>query len=117
MGVDNKTKEFLALNPNGKVPCLETSQGGIFESNAIARYVARLRNDTAVYGEDFFQSGQVDSGGDFCANEIEIPATMWGYPILGHMAFDGRVSAPAGAIPALVPPSAHLPLACTGGFS
>ena len=66
MGVTNKTPAFLKLNPLGKarariarlaaavrltrrpdrprpqVPTLETPEGGIFESNAIARYVARL---------------------------------------------------------------------------
>ena len=41
MGVDNKTPEFLAKNPFGKVPLLETPEGTcIFESNAIARYIA-----------------------------------------------------------------------------
>eukprot|EP01047_Picozoa_sp_COSAG01_P047257 COSAG01_NODE_4499_length_4972_cov_95.509542_4_plen_116_part_00 len=38
MGETNRTPEFLALNPLGKVPTLETPEGGIFESNAIARY-------------------------------------------------------------------------------
>lgn len=32
---------FLALNPNGKVPVLETTDGTIWESNAIACYLAR----------------------------------------------------------------------------
>ena len=40
MGVDNKTPEFLAKNPFGKVPVLETPDGTcIFESNAIARFL------------------------------------------------------------------------------
>eukprot|EP00300_Choanocystis_sp_HF-7_P039768 c6075_g1_i1.p1 GENE.c6075_g1_i1~~c6075_g1_i1.p1 ORF type:complete len:231 (+),score=20.55 c6075_g1_i1:31-693(+) len=42
MGVTNKTTEFLALNPRGLIPTLSTPEGGIFESNAIARYVARV---------------------------------------------------------------------------
>jgi glutathione S-transferase len=32
---------FLALNPNGKVPVLETATGSIWESNAIMAYLAR----------------------------------------------------------------------------
>jgi elongation factor 1-gamma len=36
LGEDNKTAEFLKKNPVGKVPVLETPEGPIFESNAIA---------------------------------------------------------------------------------
>ncbi|KAJ7967981.1 Elongation factor 1-gamma [Quillaja saponaria] len=50
MGVTNKTPEFLKMNPIGKVPVLETPDGPIFESNAIARYVARLKADSSLYG-------------------------------------------------------------------
>nr|MCH1923042.1 glutathione S-transferase N-terminal domain-containing protein [Shewanella ferrihydritica] len=39
MGVSNKTPEFLKMNPIGKIPVLETPDGPVFESNAIARYV------------------------------------------------------------------------------
>jgi elongation factor 1-gamma len=38
IGVTNKTPEFLAFSPLGKVPVLETPEGAIAESNAIARY-------------------------------------------------------------------------------
>ena len=34
VGKDNLTPEFLAKNPAGKLPLLETSQGCIWESNA-----------------------------------------------------------------------------------
>lgn len=38
-GVTNKTPEFLAKFPMGKVPALETPSGlNIFEGTAIARY-------------------------------------------------------------------------------
>ena len=44
MGVDNKKPEFLAKNPFGKVPLLETPDGAcVFESNAICRYIAAVR--------------------------------------------------------------------------
>ncbi|XP_044417359.1 uncharacterized protein [Triticum aestivum] len=38
MGVSNHTPDFLKMNPIGKVPVLETPDGPVFESNAIARY-------------------------------------------------------------------------------
>lgn len=40
IGVDNKTPEFAAKFPLQKVPALETPEGPLFESNAIARYGA-----------------------------------------------------------------------------
>jgi elongation factor 1-gamma len=57
---DNKKPEFLAKNPLGKVPVLETDQGCLFESNAIARYIARTRRDTKLFGNTFYQSVSVD---------------------------------------------------------
>lgn len=34
------------------------SQGSIFESNAVARYVARMRRDSELCGVSFFESAQ-----------------------------------------------------------
>ncbi|KAG7976763.1 hypothetical protein I3843_06G166600 [Carya illinoinensis] len=50
MGVSNKTPEFLKMNPIGKVPVLETPDGPVFESNAIARYVTHLKADNPLFG-------------------------------------------------------------------
>lgn len=38
LGVTNKTPEFLAKFPFGKVPAMDTPDGPIFESNAMAYY-------------------------------------------------------------------------------
>ena len=85
---DNKTPEFLAMSPLGKVPVLKTPQGALFESNAIARYVGRMRRDTELYGATFFASAQVDSWVDFCTHELELACTMWLYPVIGYMPFN-----------------------------
>lgn len=92
---DSRTSEFLQKNPLGKVPVLETKDGCIFESNAIARYVARLRNDTGLYGKTFFESAQIDAWVDFSANELEVPLSMWLYPILGYAPFNAGITAKA----------------------
>jgi elongation factor 1-gamma len=55
-----KTKEFLAKNPLGKVPVLETADGCIFESNAIMRFVARVNPGAGLYGKNAFEQGVVD---------------------------------------------------------
>jgi elongation factor 1-gamma len=85
MGEDNVKPEFIAKNPLGRVPLLETPKGCVFESNAIARYVARMRADTELCGRTFFDSGLVDAWVDFTAHEIELPATMWVFPVLGYL--------------------------------
>lgn len=69
--------------------------GCIFESNAIARYVARARRDTEFCGSTFFETGQVDSWVDFCAHELELPVTLWLYPVLGYMPANAAVTAKA----------------------
>uniref|UniRef100_A0A7N2MGN9 GST N-terminal domain-containing protein n=1 Tax=Quercus lobata TaxID=97700 RepID=A0A7N2MGN9_QUELO len=55
MGVSNKTPEFMKMNPIGKVPVLETPDGPVFESNAIARYVTRVKADNPLYGSSLIE--------------------------------------------------------------
>lgn len=75
LNVDNRTPDYLKKSPMGKVPLLETSHGVISESNAIARYIARIRRDTELCGATLFASAQVDSWVDFCSHNVELPAT------------------------------------------
>merc|ERR1719310_385197 len=90
MGKDNKTKEFLAKSPMGKVPVLEVAEGCICEAAAIARYVARTRADTNMYGSTFFEAGLVDQWIEFAKNELDLPVGMWIYPILGFISEDAK---------------------------
>jgi len=85
IGQDNKAKEFLAKFPVGKVPVLETPEGNIFESNAIARHVAR--QSPKLYGSSLIEAAQVDQWIDFSANEIELPSAAWLFPILNIVPF------------------------------
>ena len=107
---DVDAKAAAKLSPTGKVPVLETPQGTIFESNAIARYVARLRSDADLYGRTFYESAVVDSWIDFCAHELELPCTLWVYPIIGYMPFNGAAygKAKAHVAAALKTLDAHL---------
>jgi len=82
---DAKKPDFLARNPTGKVPYLETDKGCIFTSNAVARYVARCRSDLMLYGSNFEQEGDIDSWLEFALHEVEIPLMTWVYPVLGMM--------------------------------
>ncbi|KAK1430185.1 hypothetical protein QVD17_12744 [Tagetes erecta] len=77
MGVSNKTPDFLKMNPLGKVPVLETPDGVIFESNAIARYVARLKTDTCLFGSSPIEYGQIEQWIDFASLEIDLNLLAW----------------------------------------
>jgi len=88
----HKTEAFLQKNPLGKVPVLETPHGCLFESGAIARYVARLRADANLLGASNFQQGQVDQWIDFCSNEVEPARSIWLYPILGYQTFNDKAN-------------------------
>eukprot|EP00252_Welwitschia_mirabilis_P026350 TRINITY_DN863_c0_g1_i1.p1 TRINITY_DN863_c0_g1~~TRINITY_DN863_c0_g1_i1.p1 ORF type:complete len:423 (+),score=63.65 TRINITY_DN863_c0_g1_i1:201-1469(+) len=84
MGVSNITPEFLKMNPIGKVPVLETPEGPIFESNAIARYVARLKGETNLFGSSTIDYGRVEQWIDFSTTEIDINIVRWYYPRIGY---------------------------------
>jgi elongation factor 1-gamma len=83
MGVSNKTPEFLKMNPLGKIPVLETPEGAIFESNAIARYVTKLKADNPLYGSSLIEYARIEQWMDFGATEIDAGLRMWLFPRLG----------------------------------
>jgi elongation factor 1-gamma len=90
-GVDNLKPEFLAKSPMGKVPVLETPSGAIFESNAIARYIAGFRADKGLLGDNYYDSALVAQWVDFSANEVENPRAVFVYPPQNIMKFNQHV--------------------------
>ncbi|XP_050204275.1 elongation factor 1-gamma-like [Mercurialis annua] len=84
MGVSNKTPEFLKMNPIGMVPVLETPDGSVFESNAIARYVARLKNDNPLYGSSSIDYAHIEQWIDFSSSEIDANILAWIKPRIGR---------------------------------
>lgn len=90
-GVEVNVKE---VDPKGEdaspnsVPVLMTSQGKITQSNAIARYIARSRPEAGLYGQTFFQGGEVDQWIDWGTNNIELPAIVSTYWQFGWQDFN-----------------------------
>eukprot|EP00271_Cylindrocystis_brebissonii_P007679 TRINITY_DN2127_c0_g1_i1.p1 TRINITY_DN2127_c0_g1~~TRINITY_DN2127_c0_g1_i1.p1 ORF type:complete len:464 (-),score=112.20 TRINITY_DN2127_c0_g1_i1:1035-2378(-) len=82
-GETNVSPEFLKLTPIGKIPVLQTPNGAIFESNAIARYIARL-SDSGLYGSTLLEMAHVEQWIDFATNELDVPLTRWGSPLHGY---------------------------------
>lgn len=87
MGVSNKTPEFIKMNPMGKVPVLETPDGPVFESNAIARYVVRSKADNPLHGSSLIEYAHIEQWIDFATTEIDQSIAHWYYPRLGYLPY------------------------------
>jgi elongation factor 1-gamma len=46
-----------------------------------------MRRDTELCGASLTESAQVNTWIDFCSQELEIPMTVWLYPVLGYMPY------------------------------
>ena len=57
---DNRKPEFLAINPNGKVPVLVDGDVVIWESRAINAYLAALKPERNFYPTDLVKRAAVD---------------------------------------------------------
>jgi len=85
---DTKTPEFLEKNPTGSLPTLETKDGCIFESNAIARYLTRLNDNSKLYGVSPFEMSSIDSWLDFGNTEIRSPSNDIVPALLGQSGYN-----------------------------
>ena len=77
-----------SMSPTGKLPLLEiqnkagATTGRIFSSQAIARYLAGIRRDTGLMGSgNVAEQASIDSWIDFSAQDLELPACVWFYPV------------------------------------
>jgi glutathione S-transferase len=59
MGGENSSPEFLALNPNGKVPVLRDGDMVLWESSAIMWYLAERHGDTPLWPRDPAKRAQI----------------------------------------------------------
>jgi len=78
------SNDFQKKSPLGKIPTLETREGSIWEPNAIARYVSR-QGKASLYGSSPFEASSIDNWIEYAANEIELPGSVWVFPILGYI--------------------------------
>ncbi|KAI3861018.1 hypothetical protein MKX03_026687 [Papaver bracteatum] len=90
-GVTNKTPEFLKMNPIGKLPVIVTPDGPVFESNAIARYVARLKEGNPLLGSSLIEYGHIEQWIDFSSLEVDSNILRWFYPRFGYASFVPQV--------------------------
>ncbi|KAJ1719607.1 Elongation factor 1-gamma, partial [Coemansia erecta] len=87
MGVDNKTPEYLAKYPAGKVPVFESANGfSLTDSSAIAYYVAsKSGSDSPLLGQTPEETGEILQFILFA--EADYSPAMAGtiYPLLDYM--------------------------------
>ncbi|MEQ1771432.1 MAG: glutathione S-transferase family protein [Devosia sp.] len=57
---DNHKPEYLAINPNGKVPVLVDGDVAIWESRAINAYLASLKPESGLYPADPAKRAMID---------------------------------------------------------
>jgi glutathione S-transferase len=69
MAGDQKKEEFLQMNPAGKVPVLKDGEFCLFESNAICRYLGRLK-DTTLFPKEVMASALVDQWMEYISHHV-----------------------------------------------
>lgn len=86
MGKTNKTPEYLAKFPWGKIPALETPEGPLFESDAIAFYIAQKKPE--LLGKTHYEMSLILQF--ICNLDCElIPAYQKVlYPALGYLPYE-----------------------------
>eukprot|EP00026_Physarum_polycephalum_P017355 Phypoly_transcript_18557.p1 GENE.Phypoly_transcript_18557~~Phypoly_transcript_18557.p1 ORF type:complete len:243 (+),score=47.01 Phypoly_transcript_18557:60-731(+) len=93
MGVTNKTPEYMAKHPLGQAPLMDTPDGPLFESVTLARYVARVGSNKAIYdGNSVYVTSLVDQWLDM-TRSVEPNIAGWLYPLLGYGEFNAAAIA------------------------
>lgn len=105
---EQKSEAYLAVNPRGKVPALETPQGVLTESAAILPYIADLAPEKGLIPPTAFGRAQAQSWLSFLAATLHpaLAGVMFAPP--GDAGAATRAAALERAIAALSEIDAHL---------
>ncbi|EIW83478.1 glutathione S-transferase C-terminal-like protein [Coniophora puteana RWD-64-598 SS2] len=72
-GETNKSPEFLAKFPLGKIPAFEGADGlKLTEGIVIAQYIASLAPDSVLQGKDRAETAQIDQWIHFTESELQV---------------------------------------------
>eukprot|EP01118_Nematostelium_gracile_P018781 TRINITY_DN847_c0_g1_i1.p1 TRINITY_DN847_c0_g1~~TRINITY_DN847_c0_g1_i1.p1 ORF type:complete len:419 (+),score=152.92 TRINITY_DN847_c0_g1_i1:1264-2520(+) len=81
---DIKSKDYIRVAPTGKSPVLVTPHGAIFEPNAAVKYVVK-HSTRPLLGANDYENALVDQWLEFATTEIDLPASVWVFPLLGYI--------------------------------
>ncbi len=71
MNGEQKSKDYLAINPYGKVPAMVDDEFNMSEGSAILRYLAR-RENSPLYAGDAKAQAKIDQWMDFIVQHIRV---------------------------------------------
>ncbi|QJR11879.1 Disulfide-bond oxidoreductase YfcG [Usitatibacter rugosus] len=73
----SKKPEFLAINPNGRIPAIDDGGFHLFESLAITMYLAKKHGGAKLYPATPEAEACLWQWSLWGANEIELPLVQW----------------------------------------
>lgn len=76
---EQRTPEYLAVNPAGVTPALETDQGVLTENSVIMTWIADLHPDKALVPEDAFERARMEAFNGWAGSSL--------HPALGRLLF------------------------------
>ncbi len=76
---EQRTPEYLAVNPAGVTPALETDQGVLTENSVIMTWIADLHPDKVLVPQDAFQRARMDAFNGWAGASL--------HPALGRLLF------------------------------
>lgn len=68
---EHKRKEFLKINPIGKIPAMDDDGFMLFESGAICRYLIEKSGESSLFPRDIKQRAVVDAYNEFAVLHIQ----------------------------------------------
>jgi elongation factor 1-gamma len=84
---DTKSKEYKAISFTGKCPALQTPEGVLVESAAIARYIAEI-GEGKLQGGNAWEEANVNQWIDFSKTALQPHLVTILYSVYGHVAGD-----------------------------
>lgn len=115
---EQKSDDYLAVNPFGRVPALVDGDFAIGESGAIGRYLAR-KSKSDIYSEDLREAALIDQWVEFVVHHVRINVGRIQYnrfiaPMIGEPVDDASIALGERFLAANLP---HVEIALSGdGF-
>ncbi|EIW80528.1 glutathione S-transferase C-terminal-like protein [Coniophora puteana RWD-64-598 SS2] len=86
MGETNKSPEFLAKFPQGKIPAFEDAEGfKLTEGLAIANYIASLAPESGLLGKTKKETAEIEQWTHFAESELQLSSDFSFYLTAGYL--------------------------------